>query len=387
MPYLKGLKILDFSSLLPGPFATLCLADLGAEVLWVKSASRPDMVDLLPPFIEELGMSAGNAYLGRGKKIIRLNLKKEKAVKIVYDLIRTYDIVVEQSRPGVMSRLGVGYEDLKGVNPALIYCSISGYGQDGPLKDRAGHDINYLALSGLMGYSGRKASGPSLTGMQIADLAAGSQHAVIGILSAVIHRMQTGEGSYLDISMTDGLMAFHALTGASFLAGAREPAREEEVLNGGSLYDFYETKDGRYLSVGCLEQHFFQEFCERLGRPELASHGIWSLSVQRVKEELRAVFKQKTLREWMEIFAGSDACVEPVLSLSEALDSDLARFRGIVKNMRLPSGCELRQIASPFPEARKGELSLPKESTYEVLLALGYREEEIDSLTEEGVLI
>jgi len=387
MPYLKGLKILDFSSLLPGPFATLCLADLGAEVLWVKSASRPDMVDLLPPFIEELGMSAGNAYLGRGKKIIRLNLKKEKAVKIVYDLIRTYDIVVEQSRPGVMSRLGVGYEDLEGVNPALIYCSISGYGQDGPLKDRAGHDINYLALSGLMGYSGRKASGPSLTGMQIADLAAGSQHAVIGILSAVIHRMQTGEGSYLDISMTDGLMAFHALTGASFLAGAREPAREEEVLNGGSLYDFYETKDGRYLSVGCLEQHFFQEFCERLGRPELASHGIWSLSVQRVKEELRAVFKQKTLREWMEIFAGSDACVEPVLSLSEALDSDLARFRGIVKNMRLPSGCELRQIASPFPEARKGELSLPKESTYEVLLALGYREEEIDSLTEEGVLI
>lgn len=387
MPYLKGLKILDFSSLLPGPFATLCLADLGAEVLWVKSASRPDMVDLLPPFIEELGMSAGNAYLGRGKKIIRLNLKKEKAVKIVYDLIRTYDIVVEQSRPGVMSRLGVGYEDLKGVNPALIYCSISGYGQDGPLKDRAGHDINYLALSGLMGYSGRKAYGPSLTGMQIADLAAGSQHAVIGILSAVIHRMQTGEGSYLDISMTDGLMAFHALTGASFLAGAREPAREEEVLNGGSLYDFYETKDGRYLSVGCLEQHFFQEFCERLGRPELASHGIWSLSVQRVKEELRAVFKQKTLREWMEIFAGSDACVEPVLSLSEALDSDLARFRGIVKNMRLPSGCELRQIASCFPEARKGELSLPKESTYEVLLALGYREEEIDSLTEEGVLI
>lgn len=386
MPYLNGLKILDFTALLPGPFATLCLSDLGAEVLWVKSPTRPDMVDFLPPYIDELQMSAASLYLGRGKRIIRLNLKAPEAVQIVYRLISIYDVVIEQFRPGVMERLGLGYDKLKGINPALIYCSLSGYGQKGPLSQKAGHDINYLALSGLMDYSGRKSTGPALMGMQVADLAAGAQNAVIGILAAANHRLMTGQGCYLDVAMIDGLMAFHALYGASFLAGGAAPQREGEVLNGGSLYDFYETADGKYVSVGPLEINFFSEFCDLLGRPDLAPFGVLPPDMEAVKEELKKIFKSKTREEWSVIFAESDACVEPVLTLEEALNSDHIRMRGMVRAVKLPSGREVRQIGSPFPEARKRDLRPPEECTEEIMQFLGYRKEEIEELRREGVI-
>ena len=185
---LQGLKILDFTTLLPGPYATMMLADMGAEVLRVVSGTRLDLTTLLPPFIGKENISAILAYLGRGKKSLTLNLKDPRAITIVQQLLAEYDILIEQFRPGVMAKFGLDYDSLKERLPRLIYCSLTGYGQTGPMADRAGHDINYLARSGLMAYSGRKETGPVLTGMQIADIASGSYNSAVGILAAVVHR-------------------------------------------------------------------------------------------------------------------------------------------------------------------------------------------------------
>ena len=265
---LEGLKILDFSTLLPGPFATTMLADLGAEVLKISGPGKPDIVLDYPPFVEGTTVSANQAWLGRNKKTMLLNLKKPEAIGIVKRLIMEYDIVMEQFRPGVMEKLGLGYETLAEINPRLIYCSLTGYGQTGPLNHRAGHDINYLARSGNMAQAGRTETGPVLTNMQVADVAVGSMNSVIGILSAVQYRNRTGRGQRVDIAMLDGLIPFNGMDGTAFLAAGKVPKREGERLNGGCMYDFYETKDGQYLSVGALEPKFWAEFCRCIGRED-----------------------------------------------------------------------------------------------------------------------
>ena len=386
---LNDLKILDFTTLLPGPYATMMLADMGAEVLRVLSGSRPDLAAFMPPFLPGNDLSCNIAYLGRGKRCLTLNLKIAGAVEIVHKLIKEYDIVIEQFRPGVMAKLGLGYEDLKVVNPSLIYCSLTGYGQTGPLKSRAGHDINYLARSGLMNYSGTKDKGPSLTGMQIADVASGSNNSVIGILAAVIHRKDTGKGQYIDISMTDGVMAFNAMTAAAYLGGAAEPQREQEFLNGGSLYDFYETKDGLYISFGGLEPQFFAALCRTIGREDLIPLGIIPPDLEKVKKEIREIFRQKTRDQWTEIFSQVDACVEPVLSLAEAIADENNLSRKMIVEFVLPSGEKLRQIANPIKfSATKQEyrsLGCPAGThTREVLLEIGYTEEQICCYKKKG---
>jgi alpha-methylacyl-CoA racemase len=387
---LKGLKILDFTTLLPGPYATMMLADMGADVLRVLSGSYPDMASFLPPFLPGSDLSCNLAYLGRGKRCLNLNLKMTSAVEIVHRLIKKYDIVIEQFRPGVMAKLGIGYEDLRAVNRSLIYCSLTGYGQTGPLKNRAGHDINYLARSGLMNYSGTKDKGPSLTGMQIADVASGSNNSVIGILAAVIHRKDTGEGQHIDISMTDGVMAFNSMMATTYLAGAAEPQRERELLNGGSLYDFYETNDGLYISFGGLEIQFFANFCRIIGREDLIPFGIITPNIEKVKKEIRKIFLQKTRDQWTEIFSQVDACVEPVLSLAEAIADENTRVREMVVEFDLPSGEKLKQIANPIkfsatkPDYRS--LGCPAGThTCEVLIENGYTEEQISDYKKEGV--
>jgi crotonobetainyl-CoA:carnitine CoA-transferase CaiB-like acyl-CoA transferase len=311
-------------------------------------------------------------------------------VEVVGRLVSTYDIVVESFRPGVMARLGLGYEALAALNPAVIYCSLSGYGQTGPWRDRAGHDINYLALSGLMSYSGRKEGGPTLTGMQVADLTAGAGNTVTAILAAVIARYRTGEGQYIDIAMSDGMVAFTALQGAVYLAGGEEPKREESHLNGGSLYDFYETGDGGFVAVGCLEPQFFRNFCETLGRPDLAAGGILPPDTARVKEELRAIFRTRTRDAWAEIFRDVDACVDPVLTLAEALSSDQAGTRGLTVQVPSPDGGFLPQPANPLclsatPPRYDAPAPMPGQHTREVLEGLGYGPEEIGDLKKTGL--
>ena len=387
---LQGLRILDFTTLLPGPFATMTLADLGADVLQVVSGSRPDLTAFWPPFIPGTKLTAAAAMLGRGKRSLTLNLKDKRAAAIVKKLIFEYDILIEQFRPGVMERLGLDYKTLSQTNPALIYCSLTGYGQTGPMKDRAGHDINYLARAGVMSYSGRKKTGPTLTGMQIADVASGSSNAIVGILAAVIHRQKTKEGQHIDVSMTDGVVVFNTFAGMALLAGGQEAGCETELLNGGSLYDFYETRDGKYISFGGLGPQFFSAFCEVIGRPDLIAGGVAPPELSKVKEEVRAIIKTRTRDEWGALFAKTDACVEPVLSLAEALNDPQNKARGMVIETPLPGGGTVKQIGHPIrfsaTPPQYGPAGPPAGShTREVLYSLGYQEAEIEEFAKTGL--
>lgn len=387
---LQGLKILDFTTLLPGPYATMCMADMGSDVLKIVSGSRPDLVDFLPPFITETKLSAIAAQLGRGKRCMALNLKDQRAITIIHKLIADYDILIEQFRPGVMAKLKLAYEDLKKINPGIIYCSITGYGQTGPMRDRAGHDINYIARSGAASYSGKQESGPSLMGIQIADVASGSNNAIIGILAAVINRLHTGVGQHIDISMTDGMIAFNAIAGAGFLAGGREPLREGEYLNGGSIYDYYKTKDGKYISFGGLEPHFFANFCNTINRPDLISDGIISGKIKEIKKEICEIFLTKTQGEWVEIFNRTDACVEPVLTLAEVFSDAMSADRKMFVDVALPGGGSVTQIGNPikFSETpvEYGNAGVPGPAhTRDVLVELGYTDQEIDEFAKTGL--
>lgn len=349
MGSLDDLKILDFSTLLPGPYATLMLADMGAEVLKISSASRPDIVLDYPPFIGDTGVSASQAWLGRNKKTMFLNLKTGEGKAVVKELVKEYDIVLEQFRPGVMEKLGLGYEDLKAVNPKLIYCSLTGYGQTGPLRDAAGHDINYMSRSGIISQAGRRESGPSLMNFQIADIAVGSMNSVIGILAAVNYRKNTGKGQYIDVAMMDGCVPFNSLDGAGFLVSGKEPKREGERLNGDCIYDFYETKDGEYLSVGSLEPQFWSRFCTAIGREDLIEGTVYPPNIDEVKAEIRGILKTKTRDEWVEVFSHYDACVQPVLNLKEALlEDEQVKEREMVVDVKLPlhEDVSVKQLAT-----------------------------------------
>jgi crotonobetainyl-CoA:carnitine CoA-transferase CaiB-like acyl-CoA transferase len=389
---LASLKILDFSTLLPGPFASLLLADMGAEVLRIESPTRADLLRILPP--HDLGVSASHAYLNRNKRSLALDLKQPAALDVIKQLLGDYDILLEQFRPGVMERLGLGYEALKAINPRLIYVSITGYGQTGPYKDRAGHDINYLALAGLASHTGRADSGPLPLGIQAADIAGGSLHGVIGLLAAVIARQQTGQGQHLDVSMTDCVLSLNAMAGAGYLACGVQPGREDQMLNGGSFYDYYRSRDGRWMSVGSLEPVFMQALCEALGRPELAAWGLSSEPARQkeLKQQLQGEFEKQDFDELRRLFAGIDACVEPVLVLGEAFRHPQFQARHVVTQVPRGDGSSQAQMACPLkfsqglPEPRHIGAGLG-EHTDQVLGELGFSAEQIAHLRDAGVVL
>jgi len=346
MQALSNLKILDFSTLVPGPFATMMLADLGANVLRVESPTRPDMIRAMGPFSD--GTSTAHAVLNRSKRSIGLDLKNPAAVAMVKKLVASYDIIVEQFRPGVMDRLGVGFETLREINPKLIYCSITGYGQTGPNRDRAGHDNNYLSLSGLNGYSGRDSNRTPIMGMPLADLAGGSLHSVVGILAAVNQRTQTGRGQHVDISMTDAIFGMSSMFGSHFLAGNQEPKSGTTTLNGGTFYDYYLTADGRNLSIGSLEPQFFNQLCVTLGLESFIDLGSKpdAESQQKFKQLLEATIVTKSLADWVDIFKDKDACVEPVLTLAEACESEQIKQRDLIVSVDTYDGAVQNQIGT-----------------------------------------
>lgn len=388
---LKGLKVLDFSTLLPGPFATMMLADMGADVIKVESPNREDLVKYFGPMEGEVSATFG--HLNRSKRSLALDLKLEESKEIVFQLIQEYDIVIEQFRPGVMDKLGIGYDVLKEINPKLIFCSVTGYGQTGPYRNQAGHDINYLALAGVSSYSFRKDQIPVPAGVQIADIAGGSMPAVIGILAAVYHREKTGEGQSIDISLTDVAFSLNAMSGSGYLAGGVEPEAESLLLNGGSFYDYYETKDHRYLSVGSLEPQFQEMLCELIGDKSLIklSSSERKEDQQTFKEKLIEVFKQKTFNEWVMILEeGFNGCVEPVLHFSEAVNHPQIKARDMVVSVPKEQGGPQRQIAFPIKFSTKQPVynfvgvQTGKHSRG-ILEEAGFDQKTIQTFTQKGV--
>jgi crotonobetainyl-CoA:carnitine CoA-transferase CaiB-like acyl-CoA transferase len=339
---LTGIKILDFSTLLPGPWATRQLADMGAEILRIESPRHQDMLRQMP---------AAFSRINQAKQTLSLDLTQPTAQQQVKQLLEEYDVVLEQFRPGVMAKFGLDYPSLSGAFPKLIYCSLTGYGQTGPYRDRAGHDINYLAVSGIAGYSGVER--PTLSGIQLADLAGGSLQAIIAILSAIIERQQTGYGQYLDIAMADGALALNTLAAADNLEHGRNPGYATEWLNGGLFYDYYQCKDKKWLSLGGLEAKFIKKVCVALGKTEWEPRFLdFNPERQRgLKQDLAALFQTKSCEEWLSLL-DDDMCVESVLTLSEAVTHPQFVARGMVKEVE-----GKQHLACPvkFPGSRLGK--------------------------------
>lgn len=387
---LSSLKVLDFSTLLPGPFASLLLADMGADVLRIESSTRQDLIRELPP--HDQGVSASHAYLNRNKRSLALDLKQPQAVEVIKRLVSEYDIVLEQFRPGVMDRLGIGYEALKLINPRLIYVAISGYGQTGPYRERAGHDINYLSISGLASQTGREESGPLPLPVQVADVAGGSLHGVVGLLAAVVARTQNGLGQYVDVSMTDCALSLNAMAGAGYLAAGVEPKRESQMLNGGGFYDYYRSREGRWFSVGSLEPTFMKALCSAFERPEWVKLGLSPEPVDQnaLKRELQIEFERRSFDELQACFAAIDACVEPVLSFSEALQHPQLQVREMVTQVPRGDGSEQAQMACPLkfsqglPSPRHIGKALGAD-TITVLGEAGFSTDQIEAMRRAGV--
>jgi crotonobetainyl-CoA:carnitine CoA-transferase CaiB-like acyl-CoA transferase len=381
---------MDLTRLLPGPFATLILADLGAEVVRVEAPDYQDQLQAIPP--TDVEVSAADRQINRNKKSILVNLKNPKGPELIKRLVKDYDVVVEPFRPGVMDRLGVGYEDLKAVKPDLIYCSITGYGQNGPYRLRAGHDANYLALSSVMSYTGSKDGGPLPLGFLVADQCAGGLNATIAILAALCHKERSGRGQYIDLSMTDGCIQLGGLAAVTYLASGEIPSREGDLLNGGNYYKFYETKDGEYLSIGGLEPQFYKAMCEALGREDLLPmHFAKGDDADKLKAELAGEFKKKTRAEWEQVFAQVDACVEPVLSVAEMVEHPVTLAREMVVEVPTREGNKHKQIGSPYkmsetPVEYNFAGVAPGTDTDEVLADAGYSEAEIKELRSKGAV-
>jgi crotonobetainyl-CoA:carnitine CoA-transferase CaiB-like acyl-CoA transferase len=291
-----------------------------------------------------------------------------------------------------MDRLGVGYETLRAANPRLIYCAITGYGQTGPHRDRAGHDLNFMALAGILSHTGRQASGPPGLGVQVADVGGGAFGAITGILAAVIQRQLTGEGQMVDVSMFDLALAWNGLAAAEYLASGENPAYESGLLNGGTLYDTYRTADGRYLAVGSLEDKFWRGFCRAIDRLDLADRGIFGPAAGQpgLKDEIAATIAQRTLAEWMAVFGPLDVCVEPVLTVAEALAHPQTAARCLLVETARGDGTSQRQVAHPLrfsagqPRYRHTGPRLG-EHTVEVLGEAGYPGLEIAALQDASL--
>jgi alpha-methylacyl-CoA racemase len=391
---LADVRVLDLTRLLPGGFCSLLLADLGADVVKVEDTGMGDYVRWAPPYHgseehQALGTrSALYLALNRGKRSVRLDLKTDGGRDALLRLASDYDVVLESFRPGVLDKLGCGYDALREANPRIVYCAITGYGQTGPNAGRAGHDMNYLGLNGLLGLTGEPEGRPIQSAGQIADLGGGALMAAFGVLAALRERERSGEGQLVDVSMTDGSLSWLCMVAAQYLCDGAVPRRGRGSLNGGiACYLPYEAADG-WVTCGALEPKFWRNFCEGVGRPDLIDKQFAAPD----SEDGRAiaeVFKQRTRDQWLAFNEEHDAMIEPILDLSEALDSELVRERGMVVEMEQPELGSVRLLGLPIKLSRTpGDPTRAApalgEHTADVLREAGFGEDEIASLIDSG---
>jgi alpha-methylacyl-CoA racemase len=392
---LSGLMVLDLSRLLPGGFCSLMLADFGADVIKVEDTGPGDYVRWSPPYYEGADETARGALflsLNRGKRSIRLDLKSEPGKQVLLRLVRDADVLLESFRPGVLDRLGVGYERLRAENPRLIYCAITGYGQDGPNRDRSGHDMNYLGLNGVLGLTGDADGPPVQSGAQIADLGGGGMMGVIGILVALHERECSGEGQLVDCSMFDGALSWLGMVAAAAFAAGRADRRGENMLAGALIcYRPYRCADG-YVTLGALEPKFWSAFCRGVGREDLLGNAFDRPGTT-AHRELEAIFAERTREQWRLFASENDCCLEPVLDLDEVLDSELVRAREMVVELSQPGadrpvkllGVPIKLSRTPGDPTRAPGPRLG-EDTEAVLAAAGFGAEEIAALAEAGAI-
>ena len=376
---LSRFRMLDLSRQLPGPFCSMLLADLGMDVLVVAAPSDP--------------MGAGIPLLGRNKRSLTLNLKAPEGREIFQRLAREADVVLEGGRPGGAKKLGVDYESLSALNPRLVYCSISGYGQDGPYRDRVGHDVNYLGFAGVVDVTGVRHGEPTIPGVQIADIGGGALMAATGILSALLARDATGEGQLVDVSMMDGAVAWQVINVFNALVQEAPQRRGETMLTGQHpCYALYETKDGRWVTVGALEPHFWRNLCQELGMPELVEQQFAGGAVRdEMFRRVRAKFKEKTMVEWVAQLADKDICFGPVATVGEMLDDPHVAARRMVVEQLDRQGVRRRTLGNPVKlSATPPTLRTPPADfgahTDEVLHGLGYGAEQVADLRRRGIV-
>ena len=376
---LSGLKIIDLTRMLPGPFGTMLLADLGADVTVVEQPSGP-----------ALGPRRKNFYIDRNKRSLALNLKDERAMEILYRMVRNTDVFIEGFRPGVAQRLGIDYPKLKQLNPGIIYCSMSGYGQDGPYKQRAGHDINYVATAGMLHLNGRKDSGPTIFATQLADIAGGGMMAAFSILAALYYRAKTGQGQFIDVSMTDGALALNPIAFLEYSNNGKPPgAQSYRNLGATPCYNIYRTKDGQYITIGALESKFWVNLCRLIGREDLVDRQ--NDTDETTIEEVQRIFSKKTLKEWDELLDDQEVCYAPILDLSGTCNNPQLKHRQMIQEVILPDGSRSKQVGvvpkfSLTPGTLRRPPSTPGEHSYEILQELGVDSKIISDLEKAGVV-
>ncbi|TXI75114.1 MAG: CoA transferase [Dokdonella sp.] len=382
---LAELRVLDLTRLLPGPLATMHLADLGAEVIKIEDPGGGD-------YARTAGAVHGDVsyfqLVNRNKRSLCLDLKQAAGVEAFLCLAATADVIVEGFRPGVVDKLGVGYQTVAAINPRVVYASISGYGQDGPYRERAGHDLNYLAYCGLLDQIGLHGSAPAIPNFQIGDLLGGSLTALVGIMAGVIDARSSGRGRYVDVAMTDAVFAHTLFPLLAVLAHGQAVPRGADVLSGGMpSYGVYASSDGRHFAVSAMEPKFWQAFCEAIGRPDLKP-SVLAVGAEgaRVRQEVEAVFAQRSFSDWCEVFERADCCVSPVLRMEESLHNAQLVAREMVVEVD-----GVKQFAPPYklsdcPFVVRRPPPAVGEHSEEVLRAAGYGAEEIAALRSQRVI-
>ena len=382
---LAGLRVLDLTRLLPGPLASMHLADLGADVIKIEDTGAGD-------YARSAGAVHGAVsyfqLVNRNKRSLRLDLKQAAGVDTFMRLATTADVILEGFRPGVVDKLGIGYAAVAAINPRIAYCAITGYGQDGPYRDRAGHDLNYLGYCGLLDQIGTAGGAPAIPNFQIGDLLGGSLSALVGVLAAVIDARATGHGRYVDVSMTDAVFAHTLFPLLAVLGLGHAVPRGEDVLSGGMpSYGVYATSDGRHLAVSAMEPKFWQTLCTAIGRPDLAPFAFATgAEGRRIRGELETAFASRSLAEWSELFERVDCCVTPVLRFEESMENEHLQARGMLVEVN-----GVRQFAPPFKISElpfSARLPPPEagEHSDEVLRASGFSADEIAALRAQKVI-